>query len=75
MAPFRLLWRPRSRAQYDTVERLAVRHRGVLVRELPDGSAEVLAERRGVVNRHKGGDRRLLDGRRIASKELALARW
>jgi hypothetical protein len=44
-------WRPRSREQYEAVCRLAVNNGGVLVRELPDGTAEVLAIRQGVCER------------------------
>jgi hypothetical protein len=45
-------WRPRSHNQYDAVERLAVAHKGVFVRELDDGTAEVLGVHRGVFKRH-----------------------
>ncbi len=46
------VWRPQSHDQCDTVERLALRFDGVLVRTLADGAAEVLAVRRGVFTRH-----------------------
>jgi hypothetical protein len=50
-----LEWRSQSHAQCETVERLAARHGGVLVRTLSDGTSEVLAIDGGVFNRYTVG--------------------